>query len=217
MDPLILMIVVFLIYMLSSGIRNRNRDRRRMEENQSQNDRSGVPDHTLPQDEEEEPGSSLPSEKTAGQDEEYDYDAFRKKLRIAWHLPSEDSEEPVDAVPDQKSDAKRQSETIIQQTTPAEPTVLISQESAEADRKQRESDSVPVKEVQKWQQYAQKKADTTVIKKSAVTPSYHAANQKQWSEKDVEQWVQYEAVFGPPRCRSPWYPMPVPKRGAHRV
>lgn len=217
MDPLVLMIVVFLIYMLSSGIRNRNRDRRRMEENQPQDDPSEVPDHTSPKEQAEDPASPLPSEKTDGQTSEYDYDAFRKKLRTAWHLPDTDNQEQGDVEPEQNTDVKMNAETRTDPSAPADPTVLISKESDNTDQSQTEPGGGEAKEVRKWQQYAQKKAVTPVIQEPSVALPIQKAHQKQWSEKDVEQWVRYEAVFGPPRCRSPWYPMPGPKKEARRV
>ena len=129
----------------------------------------------------------------------YDYEAFRKKLRKAWKLPEENGEETSDAVQAEKNEPAPVAPPSAKRQQPEAESVPSPEMSAEEARRQH-----------LWQDYARRteepEKETTAAPAAALRPVC-AKETRRWSERDAEQWVLYDAVFGEPRSRRPWQPL----------
>ncbi len=221
MDPFILIIVIFVIYMLSSGIQKRRRERQRMEEKEQS--KQSLP---LPKEEDDTlPGASVPSPGSNQGSTGYDYGEFRKKLRTAWKLPDPEVDDGTYHEPERKDVSSQIPEpdaTAVSVPDPVEerPHVIQKEKPVAVETKASAIDQLNQEQVRRWQQYAQEKDNEKGTERQSLPltqPGRSAAGSKIWTEKDVEQWARYDAIFGEPRSRRPWQPQTPPKGGTRRV
>lgn len=153
----------------------------------------------------------------------YDYEAFRKKLRKAWKMQEDGAETSTDGV---YREAEKHDDCEIQKEMQREPAAKRVRDipRAEAPREERRTAPKPAarpapKAAPKTASVPRAAAARTVAPEKSVwekkpvlaarAPKAAAVAeepQRVWSEKDVRQWILYDAVFGEPRARRPWTP-----------
>lgn len=215
MDPFILIVVVFLIYMLSSGIQKRKRERQQREKQRPQEMERPHPA------EETEPSRDLPPSAENGNPNEagYDYSEFRKKLRTAWKLPEREERDGTYQEPDLKNDAEEalEPDRVVSESAPEE-RPISKERPVQTDTKQSAIDAMNQEQVRRWQEYArEQEAGKPTVQRSVVQSENTISSGRALTEKDAAQWVRYDAMFGEPRSRRPWKPMSPPRGGASRV
>lgn len=179
MDWLNLFFIVALIYFFSSL------QKRKKQRGQAPEERQDPPAQP-------ETKPAAPAE-TRG----YDYERFRRKLRRAWKLPEAETGEDVD------TEEETGREECPVRTSPApvpvpEPSAPMTAE--EAGR------------LRRWQDYARRQEAPVPAAAAAMVSAEPAAREPRslpyrWTERDAEQWMIYDAVFGEPRSRRRWRPL----------
>lgn len=180
MDWLNLFFIVALIYFFSSLQKRKKQRGQAPEERQD----PPAPPETKP---------AAPAETRGG----YDYEQFRRKLRRAWKLPEAETGEDVDT-----GEETRREERPVR-TSPApvpvpEPSAPMTAEEAERLRR--------------WQDYARRQEAPVPAAAAAMVSAEPADREprslpRRWTERDAEQWMIYDAVFGEPRSRRRWRPL----------
>lgn len=204
MDLWIFVMVFALIYFLSSGIQNRRKERRQAEERQETEDAPQVPQETH---------DAVDRAAEAG----YDYGEFRKKLRQAWKLPAPSGPQEETKAEDQVyKEAERPEE---RKSVPV--TVRKEERKAPAPaagpRPRTAADVYNEEQRRRWQQYAEENGSLRAdepVHRVAVTAE---PVRKVWTEKDAEQWIRYDAVFGEPRSKKAWSPIAGARGGRRYV
>lgn len=169
---------------------------------------------------ETETTASPSSSASANAEGGYDYEAFRKKLRKAWKMPEDGAETSTDGV---YRETKKHDDCAIQKEMRREPTPERPRDIRKAEQNRArqaaakpsarpsapKAASVPraaaVRTVQAEKSVWEKKPVAAVRAPAAAAVS-QAETPRVWSEKDVRQWMIYDAVFGEPRARRPWTP-----------
>ncbi|GEM_PF-6007917 len=187
MDWLNLFFIVALIYFFSSL------QKRKKQRGQAPEERQAPP--APPETSETKPAA--PAE-TSGS---YDYERFRRKLRRAWKLPEAGTGEEADAEDHVEKETRREERPV--RTSPApvpvpEPSAPMTAEEAERLRR--------------WQDYARRQEAPVSAAAAAMVSAEPADREprslpRRWTERDAEQWMIYDAVFGEPRSRRRWRPL----------
>lgn len=189
MDWLNLFFIVALIYFFSS-LQKRRKGRADAPEEKPQ--APETPEETKP---------AAPAETRGG----YDYERFRRKLRRAWKLPDAESgggaEETDRAAADEETGREEKPAPPVPEPVavpePAAPAPMSADEAARLRR---------------WQDYARRQAAPAPTAAAPMAPGEAAAGEpcsrlRRWTERDAEQWMIYDAVFGEPRSRRRWRPL----------
>lgn len=171
----------------------------------------------------EESAEAQPAPASANAEGGYDYEAFRKKLRKAWKMSEDGAETSTDGV---YREAEKHDDCEIQKEMQREPAAKRVRDipRAEAPREERRTAPKPgarpaPKAAPKTASVPHAAAARTVTPEKSVwekkpvlvarAPKAAAVAEEPprvWSEKDVRQWILYDAVFGEPRARRPWTP-----------
>lgn len=192
MDLWIIVMVFALIYFLSSGIQNRRKERQRAEEERP--DAPETPPMT------QETHEAVDQAADAG----YDYGEFRKKLRQAWKLPGpEESQEK-----DEDQVYTEPERSVERQPVPVPVPQMEKNERAfpSAERPKTAADAYNEEQRRRWQQYAEESREAPEHTVQKLAAANEEPSRKVWTEKDAEQWIRYDAVFGEPRSKKPWSP-----------
>lgn len=188
MDWLNLIFFVALIYFFSS-IQKRRKGREETPEEKPQ--LPETPEETKP---------AAPAE-TRGS---YDYERFRKKLRRAWKLP--DADGGGEAEETERTAAEEESGREARPVRPAPAPVSVPEPVTQAPMSAEEASRL-----RRWQDYARRSETVTLAAAASVAPAEPAAGgprpRRRWTERDAEQWLIYDAVFGEPRSRRRWRPL----------
>lgn len=186
MDWLNLFFIVALIYFFSSLQKRKKQRGQAPEERQAPQ----APPETKP---------AAPAE-TSGS---YDYERFRRKLRRAWKLPEAETDEEADAEDRVRvaREAGREERPVQTSSAPVpvpEPSAPMTAEEAERLRR--------------WQDYARRQEAPAPAAAAAMVSAKPADREprslpRRWTERDAEQWMIYDAVFGEPRSRRRWQPL----------
>lgn len=131
----------------------------------------------------------------------YDYERFRRKLRRAWKLPEAETGEEADAEDHVEEETCREERPVRTSPAPApvpEPSAPMTAEEAERLRR--------------WQDYARRQEAPAPAAATAIGSAEPADREPRslphrWTERDAEQWMIYDAVFGEPRSRRRWRPL----------
>lgn len=204
MDLWIFVMVFALIYFLSSGIQNRRKERRQVEERQETEDAPPVPQETH---------DAVDRAAEAG----YDYGEFRKKLRQAWKLPNPSETQEETEAEDRTYREPEKTEERKPTPVPVQPPERKAPVPAAGQRPRTAADVYNEEQRRRWQQYAEEngalRTDEPVHRAAATAEPVR----KVWTEKDAEQWIRYDAVFGEPRSKKAWSPIAGARGGRRHV
>lgn len=204
MDLWIFVMVFALIYFLSSGIQNRRKERRQAEERQETEDAPPVPQETH---------DAVDRAAEAG----YDYGEFRKKLRQAWKLPNPSGTQEETEAEDrtyrepEKTEERKPTPVLVQRPERRAPVPAAGQRPRTA------ADVYNEEQRRRWQQYAEENGALRTAEPVHRAAATAEPVRKVWTEKDAEQWIRYDAVFGEPRSKKAWSPIAGARGGRRHV
>jgi hypothetical protein len=146
---------------------------------------------------------SLPPNRGKETQESFDYEEFRRKLRQSWGLdknPDETAEKETDEEKESLDSVFADEHVSLGQSSPDEEKNITRKTAPGSGKENPLAEPVSPAMPEKPQKPVKPQASAAVWK-----ASLRKKPRARWSEKDVQQWMIYDAVLGRPRCQNPYH------------